>query len=70
MPWRAILGRLVEHAVALDRLDEGRHIAVLLHLEGVEARAQQKQELIAQHLAGGAKLAAKAISLAQHRAWL
>ena len=47
------------------RLGERRGVGLLGHLEGVEAGAVQEQELVAQHLAGGAQLAAKAVALAQ-----
>src|SRR5260370_20193090 len=58
-------GRLVEYAVARQRFDECRGIGVLLDLEGVEPGAGEKQELVAQHVARGAQLAAKAVALSQ-----
>src|SRR5439155_24853226 len=61
----SIAGRLIEHAVTIDRLGECGGIGVLGHLEGIEAGAMQEQELVAQNLAGRAQLAAKAMALAQ-----
>ena len=46
----SISGRLIEHAVAVHSLGERRRIGILRHLEGVEAGAMQKQQLIAQDL--------------------
>src|SRR5262245_32605647 len=61
----AVAGRLVEHRITLH--DVGEHLGVGLFpdLERVEAGAQHEQELIAQHLTGGAQLAAIAELLAQ-----
>jgi hypothetical protein len=61
----AIGPRLIEHAVAPRAVREGGDIGLLRDLEGVEAGPQQKQELVAQDLAGGAQLAAKPEPLAQ-----
>jgi hypothetical protein len=61
----AVPGRLIEDRVARDLARERRHIGVLLHLEGIEAGAQQEHELVAQHVAGGAELATIAVMLAQ-----
>jgi hypothetical protein len=66
----AIAGRLVEHRVALGPCGERLRVAFLLHLEGVEAGAQHEHELVAQHLAGGAQLAAKPWRSRSSRAWL
>src|SRR6202047_5630765 len=60
----AVAGRLIEHAVAVRGLGARRRVGVLGHFEGVEAGAQHEQELIAQHLAGGAQLATKTVALA------
>ena len=59
-----VAGRLVDHAVAPDRLRKDRRVGVLHHLEGVEASAQQEQKLIPQHIADGAQFAMKAKLLA------
>jgi len=62
----AISGRLIEHGVgARISLANAATIGILLHLEGIEAGAHQEHELIAQHVAGGAQLAAKAVALPQ-----
>src|SRR5712691_2475731 len=61
----SVAGRLIEDAVARKRGGEGGCVGVLLDLEGVKAGANEKKELVAQHLAGGAQLAAKAMLLAQ-----
>src|SRR5580704_354012 len=61
----AVGARLIEDREARGSLDEHRGVGRLFHLEGVEARAQQELKLIAQHFAGGAQLAAKAVALAQ-----
>src|SRR5262249_8968497 len=55
----SISGRLIEHAVAVHGLGEGCRIGVLRDLEGVEARALQKQQLVAQDLTRRTQLAAK-----------
>src|ERR1700692_2016664 len=60
-----VAGRLIEHGMARDLAGERRHVGILLHLEGIEAGAQQEDELVAQHVAGGAQLAAKAIRFPQ-----
>ena len=44
---------------------KARGVGVLFDLERIEAGADEEQELIAQHVAGGAQLAAKAVALAQ-----
>src|SRR6516162_10516273 len=61
----SIPGRLIEHAVAVHSLSERRRIGILRHLEGVEAGAMQKQQLIAQDLTRCTQLAAKLIAFAQ-----
>src|SRR5271170_1323180 len=61
----AIGTRLIDHAVARQDLGEDPRIGGLLHVEGIEAGAHQKVELVAQNIAGGAQRAAKAVLLAQ-----
>src|SRR5437899_3111074 len=58
-----VAGRLIDHAVAADGLREHGRIGVLHHLEGIEAGAQQEQELVAQNIAGGTQLATETILL-------
>ncbi len=60
-----VAGRLIKHRVALDGLSEGLGVALLLDLEGIEAGAQHEDELVAQHLPGGAEFAAILEALAQ-----
>src|SRR5262249_8568206 len=60
----AVAGGLIKHAVAPRGLGKSRRVGVLRHLEGVEAGAQHEQELVAQHLAGGAQFAAEAVAFA------
>src|ERR1700730_2969413 len=61
----AIAGRLVEHRVTLYRIGKRLCVAFLLYLKRVESRALHEQELVAQHLAGGAQLAAIAVAFPQ-----
>src|SRR5215510_7861336 len=61
----SISGRLIEYAVALHGLGEGCRIGVLRYLEGVEAGALQKQQLVAQDLPRCTQLAAKLMTLTQ-----
>src|SRR5215831_14605193 len=61
----AIAGWLIEHRIALHGLGEGFGVALLLHLESVEAGAEHEHELVAQHLSRGAQLAAIVEALAQ-----
>src|SRR5262245_20385011 len=61
----SISGRLIEYAVALHGLGEGCRIGVLRDLEGVEAGALHKQQLVAQDLPRCTQLAAKLMALAQ-----
>ena len=66
----AVSGRLIEHAVTVHGLGERRRIGILGDLEGVEAGALEKQQLVAQDLTRCAQLAAKLMALAQQPAWL
>ena len=61
----SIAGRLIEHRIALDSLVIGLRIGLLLDIEGIEAGAQHEDELVAQHLPGGAQFAAEEIALTQ-----
>src|SRR6185437_12773336 len=61
----AVGARLIEDREARGSLRKHRGVGGLFYLEGVEARAQQELKLIAQHVADGAQLAAKAVTLAQ-----
>src|SRR3984957_20196535 len=61
----AIAGRLIEHRIALGGERESLRVAFLFDFESVKARAQHEQELIAQHLSGGAQFAGIAMPLAQ-----
>src|SRR5260221_9960549 len=56
----AVAGRLVEHRVTLGGGGKRLRVAVFLHLERIEASAQHENELVAQHLTGGAQFAVKA----------
>ena len=58
----AVGARLIDHAVARHDLGEDPRVGRLLHLEGIEAGAHQEMELVAQHVAGGAQRAAKAVA--------
>src|SRR5262249_60063526 len=60
-----VAGRLIEHAEASDRLGKGGGVSVLHDFKRVEAGADEKQELVAQHVAGGAQLATEAVLFAQ-----
>src|SRR5262245_6021034 len=60
-----VAGGLIEYAVACDRLGKDGGVGRLDDLEGIKAGAHKKQELIAQNVAGGAQLTAKAVLLAQ-----
>src|SRR4051812_2789672 len=59
-----IAGRLIEDAVGRHGFDERGRICGLGDFECVESRAMEEQELVAQHLAGCAQLAAIMIALA------
>src|SRR5262249_5740082 len=61
----AVPGRLIEHAVTVHGLGERRRIGILRDLEGVEAGALEKQQLVAQDLTRCTQLAAKLMALAQ-----
>src|SRR5262245_49671555 len=61
--WMAVAGRLIEHAVAARRIAERLGIGLLPDVERIEAGAQHEDELVAQHLAGGAQLALKTVAL-------
>src|SRR5579863_4962010 len=61
----AIAGRLIEYRIAPGGECESLRVAFLLDFESVKARAQHKQELVAQHLSGGAQFAGIAVPLAQ-----
>src|SRR3954451_18817276 len=61
----AVARRLIERAIAARCIGESLDVRRLGHLEGVEARADEEQDRVAQHLPGAAKLAALAIALAQ-----
>src|SRR5690349_518171 len=61
----AVAGRLIKHGIAPRRFAECFRIGLLLDVESVEAGAQHEDELVAQHLTGGAQLAVKAVTLAQ-----
>ena len=58
----AVGAGLIDHAVARQQLWRTPRIGRLLHLEGIEAGADQEVELIAQHVAGGAQRAAKTVA--------
>src|ERR1700733_14103982 len=60
----AIAGRLIEHRITLGGECESLRVAFLLDFESVKSRAQHEQELIAQHLPGGAQFAGIAMPLA------
>src|SRR6516162_10494285 len=60
-----VAGRLIEYAVARNLAGEDGRVGILLDLEGIETGAQQEHELVAQHVAGRAQLAAEFVGLAQ-----
>src|SRR5262245_27303171 len=62
----AVAGRLEEYAVAPRRFLERLRVGGLDDVECIKTGAHQEQELVAQHLAGGAQLAAKREALAQN----
>ena len=61
----AVGAGLIIHAVARQNLGEHPRVGRLLDVEGIEAGAHEKMELVAQHVAGGAQRAAEAVGLAQ-----
>src|SRR5580692_4604467 len=61
----SIAGRLIEYRVAFGAEREGFGVAFLPGFERIEAGAQHEQELIAQHLSGGAQFTLVAMALAQ-----
>ena len=61
----AVGTRLIDYREARNRFGERPRVGRLFYLEGIKAGAQQKLELIAQDVAGGAQLAAEAEAFAQ-----